>query len=456
MTNTTKSVFQKAALASGLLIKEELDEALAALAAERPGAGEPSDEQLAAKLMAMGRLNRWQAGELRRGQTKFALGDYHIIDSIGAGGMGQVFKAEHAMMGRIVAVKVLPVSKTTPDAVASFFREIRAQAQLDHQNLVRAYHAGHDANVYFLVTEYVPGTDMRRLIRRRGKISMTTAAVIISQAALGLEHAHSRGLIHRDVKPGNLLVTPEGHCKVSDLGLAGFFTEEIPADAASGKIVGTADYLSPEQIMTPDKLTAASDIYSLGCTLYYAVTGKVPFPGGNTRDKARAHCQLPPIDPRRFNPEIDDDFVDVIADMMAKQVEERIPTAGEVVGRLAVWSDDFAAAAAEISSAAPVPPPVAAPRHRPLAVTMRDTETNFMIQPAAEPGATESSSQVSVGTAPVNAAEQETLPLLEPEPYLPPLPNEWTRMPPWLRWMMVVAVGVAALSLATVVISRLM
>ena len=168
---------------------------------------------------------------------------------------------------------------------------------------MRAYHAGHDGNVYFLVTEYVPGTDLRRLIRRRSKLSMCTSAVIVTQAAHGLAHAvHSRGLIHRDVKPGNLLVTPDAITKVSDLGLADYFIDEVPADAKGGKIVGTADYLSPEQITMPDRLTAASDVYSLGCTLYYAVTGKVPFPGGTTRDKARAHCQLPPIDPRRSTP----------------------------------------------------------------------------------------------------------------------------------------------------------
>lgn len=457
MANSTKSVFQQAALGSSLLTQEELDEALALLASE--GQPEPSDEQLATRLVALGRLNRWQAEQLRLGQQKFNLGDYHIIDSIGQGGMGHVFKAEHALMGRIVAVKVLPRSKSTPEAVASFFREMRAQAQLDHPNLVRAFHAGNDGNVYFLVTEYVPGADLRRLIRRRGKISMGTAAVIISQAAKGLDHAHSRGLIHRDVKPGNLLVTPEGHCKVSDLGLAGYFTEDAPSDGRSGKIVGTADYLSPEQIMTPDRLTAASDIYSLGCTLYYAVTGKVPFPGGTTRDKARAHCQLPPIDPHRFNPELSDEFVEVIADMMAKSLDERIQTAAEVVARLDPWSHDVEAAAAEIASSEPAAPPVMAPpRSRAMPVLLRDTETNFLIQPAIEPGAPESPSQASVGTQPANAIDQETLPILEPEQFSPLRPvqqSDFARLPEWLQWLMILAVAVAGISVASIVLSWL-
>ncbi len=445
-------MLQQAALASNLLTREELDEAVSLLSREK--GADTSDERLAAKLVELGRVNRWQAEQLRLGITKFNLGDYHLIDSIGQGGMGQVFKAEHAMMGRIVAVKVLPRSKSTPDAVASFFREMRAQAQLDHQNLVRAYHAGHDLNVYFLITEFVPGTDLRRLIRRRGKLTMTTAAVIITQAARGLGHAHSRGLIHRDVKPGNLLVTPDALTKVSDLGLADYFSDEVPADAKGGKIVGTADYLSPEQITMPDRLTSASDIYSLGCTLYYAVTGKVPFPGGTTRDKARAHCQLPPIDPRRFNPELVDDFVEVIADMMAKRVEERIQTTDEVIARLAPWSGDMESAAAEIQSAEPLPPPVAAPpRARPIPIQMRDTETNFMIEPMSESGTVESPSQTSVGTVPAVSLDQETIRMLPPEPVLLRTRSDLGSLPSWLRWMMIVAVVGAVLAIIAVIVS---
>jgi len=452
VTNDTKSVLQQAAVASNLLTREELDEALRLLAKDK--SSDSSDERLAAKLVELGRVNRWQAEQLRLGITKFNLGDYHLIDSIGQGGMGQVFKAEHAMMGRIVAVKVLPRSKSTPDAVASFFREMRAQAQLDHQNLVRAYHAGHDLNVYFLITEFVPGTDLRRLIRRRGKLTMTTAAVIITQAARGLGHAHSRGLIHRDVKPGNLLVTPDALTKVSDLGLADYFSDEVPADAKGGKIVGTADYLSPEQITSPDRLTSASDIYSLGCTLYYAVTGKVPFPGGTTRDKARAHCQLPPIDPRRFNPELVDDFVEVIADMMAKRVEERIQTTDEVIARLAPWSGDMESAAAEIQSAEPLPPPVAAPpRARPIPIQMRDTETNFMIEPMSESGTVDSPSQTSVGTVPAVSLDQETIRMLPPEPTLLRTRNDLGSLPSWLRWMMIVAGVGAVLAIIAVIVS---
>ncbi|HET6883363.1 MAG TPA: serine/threonine-protein kinase, partial [Pirellulales bacterium] len=206
-TTLTKSIFQQSAVASGLLTREDLDAAVARIDAERQRSGPLSDERLAKELIDLGKINRWQAQQLGRGRIKFTLGAYHLIDSLGKGGMGEVYKAEHSVMGRTVAVKVLPPHKSTPESIASFNREIRTQAQLDHENLVRAYDAGHDQNVHFLVTEYVPGNNLRQLIRREGRLSMQSAASIISQAARGLAYAHSRGLIHRDVKPGNLLVT---------------------------------------------------------------------------------------------------------------------------------------------------------------------------------------------------------------------------------------------------------
>ena len=297
--------FQHCALASGLLNRQQIAEARAALrgpqgaaAGEKtPPGHQHSDQQLADRLVEMGLLNAWQAKQLLDGRTKFTLGPYRIVDSIGQGGMGQVFKAEHPLMGRTVAVKVLPREKSTPEAIANFTREIQALAKLDHSRLVRALDAGHDGNVHYLVTEYVPGTDLRKLVRRTGPLDMETAAHIISQVAEGLQHAHRQGMIHRDVKPGNVLVTPEGEAKLSDLGLAGPTGGDIEGDPRHGKIVGTIDYVSPDHISTPGNPTPAWDIYSLGCTLYYAVTGKVPFPGGTTTDKAHAHCELAPVGP---------------------------------------------------------------------------------------------------------------------------------------------------------------
>jgi serine/threonine protein kinase len=410
----SKSLFQQSALTSGLLTRGDLDEAIALVRADRNLTGPVSDERLAKKLIELGKLNRWQAQELGRGRTKFTLGAYHLTDSIGRGGMGEVYRAEHSVMGRVVAVKILPPHKTTPESIASFLREIRTQAQLDHENLVRAYDAGHDLNVHFLVTEFVPGSNLRVLIRREGRLSMQSAASIISQGARGLAYAHSRGLIHRDVKPGNLLVTPDGHTKVSDLGLSGYFNDPEQTDIHGGKVVGTADYLAPEQITAPERPTPVSDIYSLGCTLYYAMTGKVPFPGGTAREKALSHRNQFPLDPRRLNPEISDEFVEAIADMMAKNPEERIPTAHAVIERLAPWVEGVAISR---PAAAATPTQLTYTAPRPAAPALSDTTPIFVPPSVEDPSQVESPSQVSLGTQPVGLASQETLPMFSLEPW---------------------------------------
>lgn len=407
------SVFRKSALASGLLTAEEIDAGVATLCADHGlTAADVTDELLSAKLVELGQINRWQAEQLWAGRSKFNLGPYQVVDSIGEGGMGQVFKAEHTVMGRLVAVKVLPRYKSTPEAEKSFMREIRNQAQLDHHHLVRAYDAGHDGNVNYLVTEFVPGIDLRRFIRRHGRLTMTAAASVVSQAALGLEHAHSRGLIHRDVKPGNLLVTPDGVVKVSDLGLAGTFNLEGEAQSLGDKIVGTADYLAPEQITAPQLLGPPTDVYSLGCTLYYAVTGKVPFPGGTAASKVRAHCSTEPLDPRRLNPELDDEFVDLIAAMMAKNPTERIQTMGDVVRRLSKWADprSIAHAAATDQLDALAVQSIHPPERRRVPPVLSDTEPNFLIEPDQESGPVDSPSQGHVHTKPVSGSHEETVP----------------------------------------------
>jgi serine/threonine protein kinase len=398
------TVFRRSALASGLVTVEHILEAENAVRAAHGSIGtwvEVDDGALAAKLVEQGRLNPWQAAMLKAGRVKFSLGPYQIIDAIGQGGMGQVFRAEHKLMGRVVAIKVLPRHRSTPEAIASFNREIRAQAQFDHENLVHAYDAGHDGNVNFLVTEYVPGIDLRKLVRERGKLSMQDAATIISQAARGLAHAHAKGLVHRDVKPGNLLVTPDGRTKVSDLGLAGFLGVEDPDDPRAGRIVGTADYLSPEHIKSPGEMSPVSDIYSLGCTLYYAVTGKVPFPGGTTRDKARRHCEEIPLNPRRFNLELTDEFIDVIAAMMEKEPTKRLQSGGDVVRRLAPWAKESVVGAVR-EVVQPVLPVERA------ALSQSDTQPGWFED--LGPTSDDSSSQVTQRTDAVASADHDTLP----------------------------------------------
>lgn len=325
--------FKQAAVKSGLVSQQKIDRAAELI-------GTDDEIAIAKALVQSGIVTQYQSDQLASGRTKLNLGPYLITDWIGQGGMGQVFKAVHRVMGRVCAVKVLPLEKSTELSRDSFIREIRLQAELDHPCVVRAYDAGQDGSVHYLVTEFVPGTDLRRLVREHRRLSPSKAASIIAQVARGLHYAHEIGLVHRDIKPGNILVTPDGIAKLSDIGLA-TWTMGQGDDPRAGKIVGTADYLSPEQIQTPRSVGHLSDIYSLGCTLYFSVTGKVPFPGGDPRSKCKRHCEQTAWDPRKLAPDLPEDFVDTIADMMEKTPEKRIQSAAEVAARLQSWADEI-------------------------------------------------------------------------------------------------------------------
>jgi serine/threonine protein kinase len=464
---TSHSVLCNAALASGLLSQQQIDDAVAGLQARHAGsavAAEPiSDAVLGQRLVDLGYLNRWQVEQLKEGRTKFNLGPYRIVNAIGQGGMGHVFKAEHKLLGRIEAIKVLPKAKSTPEAVAAFQREIRAQAQLDHPNLVRVSYADYEGDTYFFVTEYVPGTDLRKLVRRNGPLPFAIAATIISQAAEGLHYAHRRGLVHRDVKPGNLLVTPDGRTKMTDLGLAWFLMEELESgtQAVAGKassLVGTADYLAPETIRDPRKILPVSDVYSLGCTLYYAVTGKVPFPGGNTADKIRRHLDETPLNPLHFNPDLPPGFCDVIAAMMDKNPDKRTPTAAAVVELLRPWRDENAT-----KHLAEETPPGSgiffrgSARAEPASTGLDETASYVLDDLDFPPGQVESPSQISQGTVSVASETEDTLagvPAVRrsaPVVRTTPLPAE----PASNRWPKVlIAAGIAA-ALAGIAITAL-
>lgn len=404
-----------------------------------------SDEAIANLLVRSGNLTRYQADQLRAGRTKLNLGPYVITDWIAQGGMGQVFKAVHSVMGRQCAVKVLPLEKATEEARRGFLHEIRLLAGLDCQYLVRAFDAGQDGNVHYLVTEFVPGTDLRRLVRQRGMLSQNEAAAIIMQAALGLDYAHRQGLVHRDVKPGNLLVMPDGQTKVSDVGLAAWATA-LGDDPRAGKIVGTADYLSPEQIRSPRDVGPATDIYSLGCTLYYAICGKVPFPGGDTASKCRRHCEETPWHPRKFAPDTSEEFVELIADMMDKDPSRRLDSAAEVAERLEPWAE-FASGPVQRPLArrawtAPPPPAEDSGPPLPSAVDSLETESSQIV---------DRSSTISQNSQ--NDTLPGAIPEWDPVPTkLPHYPFGMTGREAWTRVAISLAIAIPLALLAGAVI----
>jgi serine/threonine protein kinase len=263
---------------------------------------------------------------------------YRVLGVVGAGGMGVVYKAVHRLMDRVVALKVIHRRLTDrPGLVARFRREVRAAARLTHPNIATAYDADRAGDTHFLVMEYVAGTSLDREVQRRGPLPVREACHYARQAALGLQHAHERGMVHRDVKPANLLLTPAGQVKVLDFGLAhvadGHDLTATPLP--SGTVLGTPDYVAPEQARDPARADVRADVYGLGCTLYHLLTGRPPFPGGTPLQKLLAHQECRPPVLTAARPDVPGALAAVVERMLAKDPARRHPTPAAVAADLA-------------------------------------------------------------------------------------------------------------------------
>ncbi len=269
--------------------------------------------------------------------------EYDLLEKLGEGAMGTVYKARHQQLKKLAAIKILlPGLAQDPQRIARFKREMKAVGQLDHPHIVRAMDAGEADSRHYLVMEYIEGLDLSKISDRVGRLAVADACEIIRQVAIGLRTADERGLIHRDIKPSNLMVTSDGQVKILDLGLAVFETDRTPdgATTAFGQIVGTLDYIAPEQINDAHSVDARADIYSLGCTLYKLLTGQPPFSGPryqSTAEKMTAHLRdaVPPI--RLLVPEVSEKLAAVLDRMLAKDRDLRIPTPGRLVDELAAF-----------------------------------------------------------------------------------------------------------------------
>ena len=250
------------------------------------------------------RSKRWltdfQIKEISRGRgQQLTLGPYFLLDLLGEGGMGRVFKARHTRLARDVALKVIRKEKLSkPSVIQRFHQEIRAASQLSHPNVVMAFDADEVDGIHYFAMEYVEGSDLTKVVRDQGPIPIPQGCDYIRQAAIGLQHAHERGLVHRDVKPSNLLLTPKGQVKILDLGLAMLNNDPGGEDTNrvthAGLVLGTPDFLAPEQAQNPLGVDIRADVYALGATLFYILTGKVPFDGPTPTDKLIQHITAPP------------------------------------------------------------------------------------------------------------------------------------------------------------------
>jgi serine/threonine protein kinase len=316
----------------------------------RDSASFPADPgKLAAVLVRDGLLTYFQAEQLLQGKYKrFNLGKYKVLEKLGSGGMGTVFLCEHKLMRRRVAVKVLPIPKAEDRAsLDRFYREARAVAAVDHPNIVRAYDIDQDENLHFLVMEWVDGTNLQDLVKKFGPLDPLRACHYIYGAAVGLQHAYEIGLVHRDIKPGNILIDRTGVVKILDLGLARLThdTDDNLTRQNDENVLGTADYLAPEQAMDSHTVTIQADIYSLGATFYFLLSGSAPFPEGSVAQKLIWHQNRPPRPLKSLRSDAPDDLCAIVETMMAKDPKERYQTPADVMAALAGW----------VST--PIPPP---------------------------------------------------------------------------------------------------
>ncbi|WP_397570062.1 protein kinase [Schlesneria sp. T3-172] len=308
--------------------------------------------QVADRLVAGNLLTRWQADKLIQGKHRgYFLGKYKLLSLLGKGGMSSVYMAEHLLMRRRCAIKVLPAKRVDDSSyLERFYREAQAAASLDHPNIVRAYDVDHqddgDRQIHFIVMEYVDGTSLQDLVPPQGLGSFLDAAEYARQAALGLQHAHENGMVHRDIKPGNLLVDRNGTLRILDLGLARFFRVDEGSEALTirhdEKVLGTADYLAPEQAIDSHGVDARADLYSLGCTLYFMVTGQPPFNEGTLAQRLLAHQVKSPPALESLRPDLPPTLAAIIRKLMAKQPGNRFLNAAETELTLFRWVDDNA------------------------------------------------------------------------------------------------------------------
>ncbi len=275
---------------------------------------------------------------------------YEIRGLLGAGGMGAVYRARHKLMDREVALKVVKAQLVEkPGRVERFHREVQAAARLIHPNIVTAFDAEQVGDTHFLVMEFVPGQSLAQVIQERGRLPVALACEYVRQAAVGLQHAYKQGMVHRDIKPANLMVTNSGRVKILDFGLARL-ASELPGDGATqeGYVLGTPDYIAPEQAEDSRQADIRADIYSLGCTLYHLLTGEPPFPTGTFLQKIKAHQTQAPRPLRELCPDLPAGLVAVVERMMAKDPVQRYQTPAEVAQALAQLKQ-----ASEVESAFP-------------------------------------------------------------------------------------------------------
>ena len=284
-------------------------------------------------------LTYFQSEQFLLGKWRgFTIGKYKLLERVGVGGMGQVFLCEHMFMKKRVAVKVLPPAKADqPAALGRFYREARAAGSLDHQNIVRTHDIDQDGNLHFIVMDYVDGPNLLDVVKKFGPLDLSRAVSYMYQVAHGLDYAFRNSLIHRDIKPGNILIDRKGVARILDLGLARFIndhSDQLTLKYDDKIVLGTADYVAPEQVANSHSVDIRADIYGLGATFYFLLAGHPPFPTGTVSQKLLWHRTKDPTPIRQIRPEVPEGLAVIVGKMMAKDPKARFQTPAQIAAEL--------------------------------------------------------------------------------------------------------------------------
>ena len=341
MAEPSAKSFLKILERSGIVPEDRLKGTLSELSKKYNGKLIKVDD-LTKHLISSGVLTRWHCDKLLAGKYKgFFLGKYKLLGHLGTGGMSSVYLAEHKLSGQKRAVKVLPRKKVSDKSYLDrFYREGKAAASLNDPNVVRIYDICNEGDTHYMVMEWVDGIDLYELVKKDGPLAFNDAARFILQAAKGLSHAHKTNLVHRDIKPANLLLAHDGVVKILDLGLA-LMREETESLTIlyNEKVMGTADYLAPEQAVNSHNVDHRADIYSLGCTLYYLLTGHPPFPEGSIAQRIAMHQTTEPEPITASREDCPQPLIEICSRMMKKNRDERFQNCGEVEQALKTFLD---------------------------------------------------------------------------------------------------------------------
>ncbi|MEM9587744.1 MAG: serine/threonine-protein kinase [Planctomycetota bacterium] len=342
MTQLDSQRFLEMVTNSKLVDPEAYEKFVARVREKCDGELPPNHRRLGQAFVKAGLLTDWHLEKLLAGKYKgFFLGKYKLLGHIGTGGMSSVYLAEHTRMGDKRAIKVLPKSRVKDASyLARFQLEAKAIASLKHPNIVAAYDIDNEGDVHFIVMEYVDGDDLQAIVRSKGPVDFSTAADWISQAADGLQHAHEEGVIHRDVKPANLLIDPSGNVRLLDMGLALVADEDDDSltVANNENVLGTADYLAPEQALNSHTVDHRADIYGLGCTLYFLLTGQPPFNDGTLAQRIAKHQTEMPKPIRSLRSDCPGELEGICTKMLQKEPKYRYQSAADVRDVLAKFA----------------------------------------------------------------------------------------------------------------------